>query len=208
MNWQRKTGVVLMVAGVLLLSVFAVPTVYGRAMAHLAVAQFRAESPSHSLWDAARIRAYQQSLGISMAPPEAVLRIPEAGIEVPVFEGTTDLALNRGVGHITGTAEPGQPGNIAITGHRDGFFRGLKDVAIGDRIEIQRPSPDGKTSSLTDTYLVQNMRIVLPQDMSVLAETHSKTLTLITCYPFYYIGAAPNRYVVQATLLSAAPAHS
>jgi sortase A len=183
-----------MVAGTLLLSCFAVPTVYGRAMAHIAVAQFRAQSHSYSLWDAARIRAYQHSLGISMPSPEAVLRVPKVGIEAPVYEGTSDLILNRGIGHITGTAQPGQPGNIALTGHRDGFFRGLKDLTPGDRIELQRPS------ARTDTYVVQNIHVVFPQDTSVLQSNNADTLTLITCYPFYYVGAAPQRYVIQATL--------
>lgn len=200
MNWQRKTGIVLMVAGSLLITGFAVPTVYGRAMAHIAVAQFRARNRSNNLWDSARIRAYQQSLGVAIAPPEALLRIPKVGIEVPVYEGTTDLILNRGIGHITGTAEPGNSGNIALTGHRDGFFRGLKDLAVGDRIELQRPTSNSANSPQTDTYLVQNIRVVLPQDTSVLSSTNTRTLTLITCYPFYYVGAAPQRYVVQATL--------
>jgi sortase A len=198
MNWQRRTGAALMVAGSLLLAGFLVPAVYGRAMAHLAVAQFRAQNHSQSLWDAARIRAYQHTLGVSMTPPEAVLRIPKVGIEVPVFEGTSDLVLNRGVGHIAGTALPGQPGNIAITGHRDGFFRGLKDIAVGDRIELQRPG----SASLTDTYLVRNIAIVFPSDTSVLHPADTSTLTLVTCYPFYYVGAAPQRYIVQATLLT------
>jgi sortase A len=197
-----------MVAGGLLLAAFLVPAVYGRAMAHLAVAQFRAQNHSQSLWDTARIRAYQHTLGVALTPPEAILRIPRVGIEVPVFEGTSDLVLNRGVGHIAGTAMPGQPGgpagNIAITGHRDGFFRGLKDIAVGDRIELQRPG----AASLTDTYLVRNVAIVFPSDTSVLNPTNASTLTLVTCYPFYYVGAAPQRYIVQATLLTSADSHA
>ncbi len=197
MNRQRKSGVVLMVAGTLLLSAFAVPTVYGKAMAHIAVAQFRTQNHTNSLWDSARIRAYQQSLGIAMAPPEAVLRVPKVGIEVPVFEGTTDLVLNRGVGHVTGTSQPGQSGNIALTGHRDGFFRGLKDLAVGDTLQLQLSDSEAHT----DTYRIRNIKIVPPSDTSVLANTDGPTLTLITCYPFYYVGAAPQRYIIQATLL-------
>jgi len=208
MNWQRKTGVALMVAGGLLLSGYLVPTVYGKAMAHIAVAQFRAQNHTNSLWDSARIRAYQQTLRVAMAPPEAVLRVPKVGIEVPVFEGTTDLILNRGVGHISGTALPGQSGNLAITGHRDGFFRGLKDIAVGDRIEVQHESAASRPGSQTDIYLVQKISIVFPTDTSVLNSTNSSTLTLITCYPFYYVGAAPQRYVVQANLLPAAERRS
>ncbi len=208
MNWQRRTGAALMVAGSLLLAGFLVPAIYGRAMAHLAVAQFRAQNHAQSLWDTARIRAYRHTLGVSMTPPEAVLRIPRVGIEVPVFEGTSDLVLNRGVGHIAGTALPGQPGNVSgnivIAGHRDGFFRGLKDIAVGDRIELQRPG----SVSLTDTYLVRNIAIVFPSDTSVLHSTDTSTLTLVTCYPFYYVGAAPQRYIVRATLLTSAGGRS
>jgi sortase A len=135
---------------------------------------------------------------VSFPPPEAILRVPKAGIEVPVLEGTDDLTLNRGAGHIAGTALPGQAGNMAITGHRDGFFRGLKDVAPGDTIEVVR---SGTAGSQTDKYLVRNIKIVFPTDTSVLNKTPDSTLTLITCYPFYFVGAAPQRYVIQASLI-------
>jgi sortase A len=193
MHWQRKAGFALMTAGSLLLAAFVVPTVYGRAMSHLAVAEFRATSGSHRLWDSARIHAYERTLDMAMPVSEALLRVPKVGIEVPVYEGTSDLTLNRGVGHVSGTAMPGAPGNVAITGHRDGFFRGLKDVAVGDRIELQQAA-----SGATDTYVVKQIRIVSPQDTSVLNKTDASTVTLITCYPFYYVGAAPQRYIVQA----------
>ncbi len=187
-----------MAAGVLLLAAFVVPTVYGRAMSSLAVAAFRAQSSNNSLWDSARIRAYKKTLGVEMSRPEAVLRVPKVGIEVPVFEGTSDLVLNRGVGHVSGTAMPGENGNMAISGHRDGFFRGLKDLHMGDRVEVQRDAETGQV----DTYVIDKIKIVLPQDVSVLKPTEKTTLTLITCYPFYYVGAAPERYIVQASLLN------
>lgn len=194
MQWQRKAGVVFVAAGTLLLAIAVVPTVYGRAMSHLAVAAFRLQSRSQSRWDSARILAYKQTLAVAMERPEAVLRVPKAGIEVPVYEGTSDLVLNRGAGHVSGTAMPGSNGNVAITGHRDGFFRGLKNVALGDRIEVQR-------TGATDTYVVRSIHTVSPKDISVLKPTDSPTLTLITCYPFYFVGAAPQRYIVEASLL-------
>jgi sortase A len=196
MHWQRKAGVALMSAGVLLVATFVVPTVYGRAMSSLAAAAFRAQSSSNSLWDSARIRAYKKTLGTEMAAPEALLRVPKVGIEVPIFEGTSDLVMNRGVGHVSGTAMPGEMGNMAISGHRDGFFRGLKDLAIGDKIEVLRNAEAGRT----DTYVIDQIKIVRPQDTSVLKASDKSTLTLITCYPFYYVGAAPERYIVQASL--------
>ena len=148
-----------------------------------------------SLWSVARVKAYKESLAAQFAPPLAILRIPKVGIEVPVLDGTDDLILNRGVGRIQGTALPGQPGNMGIAGHRDGFFRGLKDVVEGDKIEIELPDR-------TDTYVVRNTMIVLPQDTSVLDPTSESSLTLVTCYPFYFVGDAPKRYIVLASLLA------
>ncbi len=197
MSLARKFGVSLIAIGCAFSAVYLVPTVYGTAMSHVAVAAFRAQSSTNRLWDSARIRAYKHTLGMSFAAPEAVLRVPRVGIEVPVLEGTTDAILNRGVGHITGTSLPGESGNIAITGHRDGFFRPLKDIAQGDIIELERP---GKR---IDRYVVRGTRTVLPSDVSVLKPTTDATLTLITCYPFYYVGAAPQRFVIQASLLPA-----
>ena len=195
MDWRRKVGGGLMLAGTLLVGVYAVPTVYGAAMSRIAVAQFRAESASHRDWDSARIRAYQKSLLVKFAPPEAVLRIPKIGLEVPVLEGDDALTLNRGVGHIPGTTLPGQVGNVGVAGHRDGFFRGLKDLAAGDVIEMQR------AGDKTDRYVVRNVAIVLPSDTSSLKNTTDSELTLVTCYPFRYVGSAPQRYVVRALLV-------
>lgn len=209
--WPRKLGSCLVAVGAILLSVWLVPTVYGTAMSHVAIAMFRARSSTNRMWDSARIRAYKKTLSMSFAPPEAVLRIPRVGIEVPVLEGTSDAILNRGVGHIAGTAGPGEPGNYAVAGHRDGFFRPLKDIRPGDLIEVERP---GRGTTHLDRYVVRNLNVVVPSDTSVLKPTKASTLTLITCYPFYYIGSAPQRFVVQADLLpspemhAAAAAHS
>jgi len=196
MTSSRKIGVSLIAMGAVLLGMYLVPTVYGSAMSHLAVARFRSASRPNRLWDSARIRAYQRTLDVHFPAPEAVLRVRRLGIEVPVLEGTSDLTLNRGVGHIPGTALPGEPGNLAITGHRDGFFRPLKDATIGDVIEVQRQSQ-------TDRYVVRKIKVVFPSDTSVLNPTTNSTLTLVTCYPFYYVGAAPQRYIIQASLLPA-----
>lgn len=207
--WPRKLGVSLVAGGALLLGMYLVPTIYGAAMSHLAVAAFRARSTTNRMWDSARIRAYQGTLGMRFAAPEAILRVPRVGIEVPVLEGTTDAILNRGVGHIPGTARPGEAGNVAITGHRDGFFRPLKDIAAGDLIEVERIallSGSATPAHRVDRYAVRSTKVVLPSDTTVLKPTSDSTLTLITCYPFYYVGAAPERFVIQASLLSAAQA--
>jgi sortase A len=99
--------------------------------------------------------------------------------------------MNRGVGRIRGTAQLDVEGNLGIAGHRDGFFRGLKDVAVGDRIELQT------TGGLT-TYSVDSILIVDPDDVFVLDPTTDQTITLVTCYPFYYVGHAPKRFIVKA----------
>jgi len=104
-----------------------------------------------------------------------------------------DLTLNRGVGRILGTAQIGRPGNLGIAGHRDGFFRGLKDIGPGDYIEILRPGG-------TDRYAVSQVQIVTPADTYVLNSVPKPTLTLVTCFPFYYVGSAPKRYVVTAAV--------
>ena len=108
-----------------------------------------------------RVRAYRQNSGKHPETPLAVLRIPRISLEAPLFDGTDDLTLNHAVGRIAGTSRPGEPGNIGIAGHRDGFFRGLKDVRVGDAIEL-------KTLKGTDTYVVDQIQIVSPRQVEVL----------------------------------------
>jgi sortase A len=146
-----------------------------------------------SLWSQKRITEYERSLTENIDPPLAVLRIAKVHLEVPVLEGTDELILNRGVGHIGGTMRPGENGNIGIAGHRDGFFRVLKDVGPGDAIELA-------TTSRTDTYVVDQIVLVSPNDVSVLQPRSISSLTLVTCYPFYFVGSAPQRYIVQASI--------
>lgn len=151
-----------------------------------------ASAPDFVMWSEQRIRHYEESLSKRVAPPLAIIRINRIGVEAPVLEGTDDLTLNRGVGHIAGTALFGQNGNVGIAGHRDGFFRGLKDIKIGDHIEMEEPDR-------VETYVVESLEIVSPKNTSALASTDKPVLTLVTCYPFYYIGEAPQRFIVHAT---------
>jgi sortase A len=144
-------------------------------------------------WSRQRLTAYRKA-GTRTDAPIAILRIAKIHLEVPVFEGTDELTLNHGVGRIRGTARAGANGNMGIAGHRDGFFRGLKDVREGDEIELQ--SVKG-----TQTYVVEQLQIVRPEDVEVLQPREVPTLTLVTCYPFYFIGSAPQRYIVTASLL-------
>ena len=107
-----------------------------------------------------------------------------------------DLTLNRAVGHIEDTALPGVDGNIGIAGHRDGFFRALMNVVPGDAIVLE-------TLQGTEQYKIERTWIVTPDDVSVLEPTPERALTLVTCYPFYFIGSAPQRYIVRATRVGA-----
>jgi sortase A len=145
-----------------------------------------------SLWSAKRIDSFKDGLTISTKLPLAILRVPKIHLEVPVFDDTDDFTLNRGLGRIHGTAQIGQAGNLGLAGHRDGFFRGLKDVVSGDEIELVR-------QEVTDIYVVNRIQIVKPDDVSVLDPTPTPMLTLVTCFPFYFIGNAPQRYIVTAS---------
>jgi len=147
--------------------------------------------PDQSLWSAIRISAWQDAIREPAAAPLAVLRIPKIRLEVAVLPGTDDRTLDRGVGHIEDTAPPGADGNSGLAGHRDGFFRGLKDIAPGDAIVLE-------TLDATETYLVERTWIVNPEDVSVLDPTPTRSLTLVTCYPFYFVGSAPQRFIVRA----------
>jgi len=149
-----------------------------------------------TLWAHGRVEEFQQSLFAEMDAPLALMRIPRLEIEVPVFAGTNDLILNRGVGQIEGTALPGEVGNIGIAGHRDGFFRPLKDIALGDEIVLE-------STRETTTFFVEELHIVDPSDVWVLAPTDSPAITLVTCYPFYFVGSAPQRFIVRASTLGA-----
>jgi len=144
-----------------------------------------------SLWSAERVSAWRKALLEPAPAPLAVLRIAKIRLEVPVLPGTDDRTLDRAVGHIAGTAPPGTDGNLGIAGHRDGFFRRLKDITPGDVIEIE--TIQGK-----DVYRVDQTWVVDPDDVSVLDPTPTPALTLVTCYPFYFIGSAPRRFIVRA----------
>jgi sortase A len=119
------------------------------------------------------------------------IEIPRLGMKVAILEGTTSQTLRLGAGHIGGTALPGGTGNIGIAGHRDTFFRALKDIRAGDEIQIQ-------TAAGLSRFNVDQVQIVTPGDVGVLAQSAGPAITLVTCYPFHYIGSAPKRFIVHA----------
>lgn len=151
--------------------------------------------PDYSLWSNKRIDDYHASNMQRDDAPLAILSINKLDLKVPVYNGTDEINLNRGAGRIKGTAKVGSPGNLGIAAHRDGFFRVLKDIELGDSIEML--THQGKTE-----FVVSSITIVDPTDVSVLAATEDSTITLVTCYPFYFVGHAPKRYIVKGELLS------
>ena len=123
------------------------------------------------------------------------IEIPRIGISAIVMEGTAAKTLRRAVGHISGTGMPGQPGNVGVSGHRDTFFRPLRNIRVDDVITLVTPAGEYR-------YRVDSIKIVRPQDMSVLASNSDEILTLVTCYPFYYVGPAPSRFIVRAARIA------
>ncbi len=123
------------------------------------------------------------------------ISIPRLGLSAMVVEGMDRTTLRRGVGHIPGTALPGEAGNVGLSGHRDTFFRPLKDLKIKDEIQLATLKGDFR-------YEVESLRVVDPADVGVLAPSHDNVLTLVTCYPFFYIGNAPKRFVARARQVS------
>jgi sortase A len=126
------------------------------------------------------------------------LVIPRLELSVMVREGADERTLSRAVGHIPGTALPGKLGNVGLAGHRDTFFRALGNIREDDAIEFE-------TTRGTYRYVVKSTKIVGPRDVSVLAASGGENLTLVTCYPFYYVGSAPKRFIVHATQVAAIP---
>lgn len=122
----------------------------------------------------------------------ATLSIPRIHLSTVVLHGTDARTLRRGPGHLERTALPGEPGNVVIAGHRDTFFRPLREIQVGDSIVLE--SPRGRFD-----YRVASLQVVKSDDLSVLEQSSDDLLTLITCYPFNLVGAAPDRFVARAT---------
>jgi LPXTG-site transpeptidase (sortase) family protein len=159
--------------------------------------EFELQSPDQTLWSESRIAAWQASVRAGPRPVLGILEMPGIGLEVPVYDGEMD----RGPAWIDGTARPGEAGNIGISGHRDGYFRALKDAQPGDALTL-------RTAAGAQRYVIDEILIVDPIDVEVLDPTPQQTLTLVTCYPFYYLGSAPQRYIVRARLEEVATAAS
>jgi sortase A len=161
-------------------------------------AMYRSQKNLEAAWarQAEAIASADQASPVNISPEQMLtrLRVDKIGIDAIVVEGASRKDLSEGPGHMKQTAEPGAIGNAVITGHRDTFFRHIHELAKGDQIQVQR---NGRNF----IYEVTGHRIVMPEDISVIKPTNDPQLTLITCYPTYYIGPAPKRLVVFSKLV-------
>jgi sortase A len=148
-------------------------------------------APDTAHWSEGRKRAFDQVLPSDLQMPVAILRIDDLTLEVPVYPSTDEWNLNRGAGWIEGTSPIGGSGNVGVAAHRDGYFRALQHVELGQKLVLE-------TLSSTIEYRITGSRIVAPDAVEVLSQTARDSITLVTCYPFYYLGPAPQRFVVTA----------
>ena len=203
MTQMKKIETALWLFGLVCIGVYGLSRVQSARAQSAAISTLEAEwrdeartAPDQSLWSPKRIAQHERIAAAGDAlPPLALLSIESVGIRVAVFEGTSDRVLNLGAGRVPGTGEFGEVGNLALAGHRDGYFRGLKDIEIGDDIEVRHA--DGVIN-----YSVTDLFVVDPDAVHVLEPTREATLTLITCYPFYFVGHAPQRFIVRAVAVS------
>ena len=149
--------------------------------------------PDMSLWAPGRVADYEASLKAELPAVLGVLDIPSVGLKVPVYSTNTELVMDRGAGVIDGMSYPHEPGNIGISGHRDGYFRVLKDIKVGDLIRLD-------TLEGPKQFRIDATHIVAIEDKTLLRDTKEQSVTLVTCYPFYFVGHAPKRFIVTASL--------
>jgi sortase A len=149
--------------------------------------------PDTHLWAPGRVVDHQASLQGDIPPVLGLLEVPSIGLKVPIYPSDSELNMDRGAGIIDGMSYPHEPGNIGIAGHRDGYFRALKDVQVGDKLFLQ-------TLSGPKQFTVDTRQIIEIDNVSVLQDTQDQTVTLVTCYPFYFVGHAPQRFIVTASL--------
>jgi sortase A len=145
-----------------------------------------------------KVSSNQEPLRAAQGDIIGELEVPRLGLQTVVVQGDSPKILRRAVGHIVETAMPGDQGNVTLAGHRDTFFRPLRNIRRGDTVTL-------KTRVGNFQYLVESTAVVPPSDIRVLQPSARRTLTLITCFPFYYVGPAPNRFIVLARQMNSAP---
>jgi sortase A len=171
---------------------------FEREIADLAPPQRAASTPSAPSAPSGPISpaASPSRLATTVSMPDSrgflgVLEVPRLGFSTVIFEGVEEKTLRRAVGHIPGTAFPGGKGNVGIAGHRDRFFRPLRELRSDDLIVVHTPHA-------YYAYNVDSFRVVSPEETGILESSGKGQLTLVTCYPFFYLGPAPERFVVFA----------
>ena len=198
MRWRQRSLVwcqyIFLVLGLLALAYcaksFTQTWLYQRWARHQIESQLSHSVASNVVSGATPLKKPSSS-GLGEMSPIGRLEIPRVHMSAMVAEGTSLRVLSRAVGHALGTALPGQPGNVTLAAHRDTFFRHLGDVHSGDIIELKEPGREYK-------YEVRFTAVVGPKDTWVLQPTGQETLTLVTCYPFHFVGPAPDRFVIRA----------
>lgn len=200
-RWSRGAEIGLSVLGVSLLggalATIVNSRVYqarqGRAFSDM---ERRAAEPPHVLGSVPAPPADARSAPAPSADPLLLgrIEIPRIGVSAIVREGDDDPTLAVAVGRIPGTARPGERGNMALAGHRDSFFRALQGIRLDDTIRI-------RTADRRYEYVVDSTEVVAPEETRVLDPTDDTVLTLVTCYPFEWVGPAPRRFIVRARLV-------
>ena len=183
LRWSRN---ILLIIGLLALSYVGYALLDARLYQDEQARRFERELKETKL-----TRAESSGIAVSEGSPLGRIEISAVGLTTMIQEGTEEGTLRRAVGHIQGTPLPGQRGNVALAGHRDTFFRGLRDIRVNDEITLT-------TLSGSYHYRVDSTEVVKPEETEVLKDGGANTLTLVTCYPFNFVGSAPKRFIVRA----------
>ena len=192
LKWAER---LLVAAGVVMLTAWVLLSIDARVAQHAArqslETAFHHQMPAHPRETDETPAATVEAPAVLRGSAVAALSIPRIQLSAVVLQGSDVRTLHRGPGHLENTALPGEAGNAVIAGHRDSFFRPLRNIRLGDDIFVD--TVEGRFQ-----YRVMSLRVVKPSDLSVLEPTDEATLTLITCYPFWVLGDAPDRFIVRA----------
>ena len=195
LRWLERALFATGAAAAVVYACLTVPAVVARVQTPVA----RSTSDGAVIPTAALGAAYLQgSTAIPDGAKIGTISVPQIQLTAPVVEGVGDADLRRGVGHVPGSAQDGGLGNMVLAAHRDTIFRPLRSIQKG--MEIQIKGADG-----TFHYQVDSLQVVAPDRLDVLEISTRPEVTLITCYPFNFIGSAPMRFIVKAHLISPVP---
>jgi sortase A len=192
LRWSRN---VFLVAGVLILGYCGYVLLDAKLYQAHETERFQQQIKDFNPVIASGVSVHEVSFHPLAGKPLGEIELTRVGVTAMILEGTDDRTLRRAVGHIPGTPLPGQPGNVAIAGHRDTFFRALRNVRQDDEINLM-------TLEGSYRYRVESISVVGPEDTQVLDNSGGDILTLVTCYPFYFVGPAPRRFIVRAQKIS------